>query len=91
MTESKTTWPIRRIEAIFLPEFTFQENLIKLNYNILQSIARGAFGTVHKVKNLQEDKEYALKILSKAKVEYNYLIIYLCLWVLSIRTKFDTV
>uniref|UniRef100_A0A6M2DU29 Putative serine/threonine protein kinase n=1 Tax=Xenopsylla cheopis TaxID=163159 RepID=A0A6M2DU29_XENCH len=68
LTESKTTWPIRRIEAIFLPEFTFQENLIKLNYNILQSIARGAFGTVHKVKNLQEDKEYALKILSKAKI-----------------------
>ncbi|XP_026477345.1 serine/threonine-protein kinase S6KL-like isoform X2 [Ctenocephalides felis] len=68
LQESKTTWPVRRIEALFLPEFAYKESLINSNYKFIEFISKGAFGAVHKVKNILDGTEYALKILSKAKV-----------------------
>lgn len=65
---SKTAWPVSHKESIFLPEFPITTGLIQKDYNIVKTIAKGAFGEVYKVNNTSEDKEYALKVLNKSQV-----------------------
>ncbi|XP_037294477.1 serine/threonine-protein kinase S6KL isoform X2 [Manduca sexta] len=65
---SKTAWPVAHKESIFLPEFPITTDLLQKDFKIETTIAKGAFGEVYKVKKLSEDKEYALKVLSKAHI-----------------------
>lgn len=55
-------------ESIFLPEFPITTDLLQKEYVIQETIAKGAFGEVYKVKQIKKDKEYALKVLSKRQV-----------------------
>lgn len=66
---SKTAWPVAHKESIFLPEFPITTNLYKQDFDIIHTIAKGAFGEVYKVKQLSTNKEYALKVLKKAQVK----------------------
>lgn len=69
---SKTAWPVAHKESIFLPEFPITTNLLQKEYTVLETIAKGAFGQVYKVKQIKEGKEYALKVLSKGQVRFIY-------------------
>lgn len=55
-------------ESIFQPEFPITTDLLQKDYQIEKTIAKGAFGEVYKVKKISEDKDYALKVLSKSQV-----------------------
>ncbi|CAG5045010.1 unnamed protein product [Parnassius apollo] len=65
---SKTAWPVSHNESIFLPEFFITTHSLNKNYEIVNTIAKGAFGEVVKVKNNIDGKAYALKVLSKSKI-----------------------
>ncbi|CAH2048688.1 unnamed protein product, partial [Iphiclides podalirius] len=65
---SKTSWPIANRESIFLPEFPITANLLQRDFQILNNIAKGAFGEVIKIKKNSDGKIYALKILNKSQV-----------------------
>ncbi|KOB67709.1 putative serine/threonine-protein kinase [Operophtera brumata] len=65
---SKTAWPVAHKESIFLPEFPITTDLLRKEFVIEETIAKGAFGEVYKVKQIKEGKEYALKVLSKGQV-----------------------
>ncbi|RVE50889.1 hypothetical protein evm_004456 [Chilo suppressalis] len=65
---SKTAWPVAHKESIFLPEFPINTDLLQKDFQIGDIIANGAFGKVYKVIKCADDKEYALKVLSKAQV-----------------------
>lgn len=65
---SKTAWPVAYKESIFLPEFPISSDLLQKDFEIKETIAKGAFGQVYKVNKVTEDKDYALKVLSKAQV-----------------------
>ncbi|XP_049873177.1 serine/threonine-protein kinase S6KL [Pectinophora gossypiella] len=65
---SKTAWPVANKESVFLPEFPITTDLLQKDFEIKETIAKGAFGEVHKVKKLSEGKEYALKVLNKSQV-----------------------
>ncbi|KAM3965387.1 ribosomal protein S6 kinase like isoform 1-T1 [Aphomia sociella] len=65
---SKTAWPVAHKESIFLPEFPITTELLQKDFQIEDTIAKGAFGQVYKVKKVSEDREYALKVLSKAQI-----------------------
>lgn len=54
---------------IFLPQFKLvTKEYLQSKYEFTGVIARGAFGTVHSVIDVQEQQKYALKVLSKAQV-----------------------
>ncbi|XP_063536589.1 serine/threonine-protein kinase S6KL [Cydia strobilella] len=65
---SKTAWPVAHKESIFLPEFPISSDLLQKDFEIKETIAKGAFGHVYKVNKVTEDKDFALKVLSKAQV-----------------------
>ncbi|XP_071447055.1 serine/threonine-protein kinase S6KL isoform X2 [Hetaerina americana] len=64
---SKTPWPVSFIESIFFPEFKKKCHVTALEFQVVETISKGAFGKVSKVID-SEGKEYALKILSKAQI-----------------------
>ncbi|XP_038210119.1 serine/threonine-protein kinase S6KL [Zerene cesonia] len=65
---SKTAWPVAHKESIFLPEFPITTDLLQKDFEIVETISKGAFGEVFKVRKISEDKEYALKVLSKSQL-----------------------
>lgn len=65
---SKTAWPVAHKESIFLPEFPITTDLLQRDFEIHETIAKGAFGEVCKVKKLSVNKDYALKVLNKSQV-----------------------
>ncbi|XP_028166068.1 serine/threonine-protein kinase S6KL isoform X1 [Ostrinia furnacalis] len=65
---SKTAWPVAHKESIFLPEFPITADLLQKDFQFEDTIAKGAFGKVYKVTKLSDNKEYALKVLSKAQI-----------------------
>ncbi|CAH1638305.1 unnamed protein product [Spodoptera littoralis] len=65
---SKTAWPVAHKESIFQPEFPITTDLLQKDFQIEETIAKGAFGEVYKVKKISENKEYALKVLSKSQI-----------------------
>lgn len=67
--QSRSIWPTPTIVLLFSPQF----KLINLNYldeqyNFYGVIASGAFGTVYRVIDRNDRKEYALKALEKSQV-----------------------
>ncbi|XP_045484047.1 serine/threonine-protein kinase S6KL isoform X1 [Pieris rapae] len=67
----KTAWPVAHKESIFLPEFPITTDLLKKDFKVVQTIAKGAFGEVFKVRKVSENKEYALKVLSKSQLVHD--------------------
>lgn len=65
---SKTAWPVAHKESIFLPEFPITTDLLQKDFEIVKTVANGAFGEVYKVRKTSEDKEYALKVLNKSQI-----------------------
>ncbi|XP_050534943.1 serine/threonine-protein kinase S6KL-like isoform X2 [Daktulosphaira vitifoliae] len=65
---SRTTWPIPTIQQIFLPEFKIKSYVNENTFQVMQFICKGAFGKVYKVKHLDSNKIYAMKILKKAMI-----------------------
>lgn len=68
-SQTKTHWPNPTIVKIFLPQFKLvsREHLGK-KYRLNGVVARGAFGQVYKAIDVDEQREYAIKVLSKAQV-----------------------
>ncbi|KAI4497657.1 hypothetical protein M0802_007197 [Mischocyttarus mexicanus] len=67
-SSSKTTWPIPRSEAIFLPEFQVRKMTLNTEYNFLALIAKGAYGRVYKIQHRKTRQVFALKVIAKAKI-----------------------
>lgn len=68
-TQTRTNWPTPSVILIFLPQFKLvTKEYLQSKYEFNGVIARGAFGVVHKVTDVQEKQKYALKVLSKAQV-----------------------
>ncbi|XP_048478781.1 serine/threonine-protein kinase S6KL isoform X2 [Plutella xylostella] len=65
---SKTAWPVAHKESIFLPEFPISTDLLQKDFEIIEHIAKGAFGEVCRVVKLSVNKEYALKVLHKSQI-----------------------
>lgn len=61
-------WPITQTETIFLPHFKIYERPLEKEFSVLNLIDAGAFGKVYLVKDNITNDNYALKVLSKAKV-----------------------
>lgn len=64
----KTLWPIACREYLFLPEFKVHNEELQENYEIVEFIAKGAFGKVFKVRQRKTSQIYALKVLEKSKI-----------------------
>lgn len=69
-TQSQSIWPTPTIVLLFSPQFKLI-NLEYLNetYKFYGVIASGAFGTVYRVVDRNEKKEFALKVLEKSQVK----------------------
>ncbi|CAH0564536.1 unnamed protein product [Brassicogethes aeneus] len=65
---SKTAWPVSQLESSFLPEFPVTDSRNEQRFQVLEEIRQGAFGKVYKVNDKEQDKIFALKVLSKSKV-----------------------
>ncbi|XP_033627001.1 ribosomal protein S6 kinase-related protein-like [Asterias rubens] len=65
---SRTTWPVPRTEAIFLPEYTVNPRSGETEYKILHQINKGAYGEVLKVQRQSDKKFFAMKVMSKQEV-----------------------
>jgi serine/threonine protein kinase len=65
----KTLWPVACREFLFLPEYKVKNGELEENFEIITFIAKGAFGSVYKVRKLKDSKTFALKVLEKSKVD----------------------
>lgn len=73
--QSKSSWPVPSVIQIFQPQFKLvSQASVEKDYRIISVIARGAFGKVYKAESVAEEREYAIKILSKAQVRFEYFI-----------------
>lgn len=71
-TQTRTNWPTPSVILIFLPQFKLvTKEYLQSKYEFNGVIARGAFGVVHRVTDVQEKQKYALKVLSKAQVSFH--------------------
>lgn len=69
--QAKTNWPTPSVILVFLPQFKLVTNeYLQSKYEFAGVIARGAFGIVHRVTDVHEQRQYALKVLSKAQVNF---------------------
>lgn len=67
--QSKTIWPTPTIVFLFSPQFKLiTDEYLHQKFEFYGIIARGAFGTVLRVVDRNERKEYALKVLEKSQV-----------------------
>jgi uncharacterized serine/threonine-protein kinase SgK494 len=64
----KTLWPVACREFLFLPEYKVHHGDIEEKFEIVTFIAKGAFGSVYKVRQISDSQVFALKVLEKSKV-----------------------
>ncbi|KAH9525745.1 hypothetical protein Btru_002243 [Bulinus truncatus] len=55
-------------EAVFLPEFPLRGDLEELDFEVIDVIAKGAFGNVIKVQREDQKRFYAMKVLDKEQI-----------------------
>ncbi|XP_059179332.1 uncharacterized protein LOC131958356 isoform X2 [Physella acuta] len=55
-------------EALFLPEFPLRGDLDELEFEVIDVIAKGAFGNVIKVQREDQKRFYAMKVLDKGQI-----------------------
>ncbi|KAL3274710.1 hypothetical protein HHI36_016086 [Cryptolaemus montrouzieri] len=65
---SKTYWPVRQLESCFLPEFSVIAATNEDKFKIIKEISEGSYSKVYKVRQTDNGKFYALKVLSKSQV-----------------------
>ncbi|CAF1105065.1 unnamed protein product, partial [Didymodactylos carnosus] len=65
---SNTNFPVRGHEALFLPEFSIKGKITEADFEVVDIIARGAFGNVIQVCSITDNKIYAMKIMSKSQI-----------------------
>lgn len=65
---SKTAWPVSQLESYFLPEFPISDSHKDNKFETLENINKGAFGKIYKIRDLEKNEIFALKVLSKSKV-----------------------
>ncbi|CAF2709670.1 unnamed protein product [Rotaria sp. Silwood2] len=65
---SSTNFPVRGHEAMFLPEFSIKGKVTEADFDVIDIIARGAFGNVIKVCSIHDKQIYAMKIMSKSQI-----------------------
>ncbi|XP_064620127.1 serine/threonine-protein kinase S6KL-like isoform X2 [Lineus longissimus] len=65
---SKTAWPVPLVESLFLPDYEIKAEQELDDFEVLDVIARGAFGNVLKVRREDDKKLYAVKVLTKSQV-----------------------
>ncbi|XP_050311364.1 serine/threonine-protein kinase S6KL [Anthonomus grandis grandis] len=70
----KTAWPVSQLESLFLPDFPVKNYHKDDKYQKLPQISSGAFGKIYQVKDTEENKIFALKVLSKSKIIENNLV-----------------
>ncbi|PAA68143.1 hypothetical protein BOX15_Mlig020843g1 [Macrostomum lignano] len=67
---SKSKWPVPNVESLFLPDYPVRccgpQELD--GFEVLDVIAAGSFGNVLKVRCDDDKKEYALKVIDKARL-----------------------
>lgn len=66
---TRTCWPVTHAESLFLPQFPVNCQAER-RYVVVEYIAKGAFGKVHKVRraNGNVGEDFALKVLSKSEI-----------------------
>ncbi|XP_074643280.1 serine/threonine-protein kinase S6KL-like isoform X2 [Tubulanus polymorphus] len=65
---TKTAWPVPLLEGLFLPEYRIKSDIDLEDFEVLDVIARGAFGNVLKVRREDDKVIYAVKVLVKSQV-----------------------
>jgi uncharacterized serine/threonine-protein kinase SgK494 len=53
---------------MFLPEFSIKGKITEADFEVIDIIARGAFGNVIKVSTIHDKQIYAMKIMSKSQI-----------------------
>lgn len=74
----KCLWPVHCREFLFLPVFPVLNHELDQNYDIVQFIAKGSFGSVYQVRRRKDLQVYALKVSEKSKVRF-FKILYFIL------------
>uniref|UniRef100_A0A023EQY6 Putative serine/threonine-protein kinase n=1 Tax=Aedes albopictus TaxID=7160 RepID=A0A023EQY6_AEDAL len=66
---TRTCWPVTHAESLFLPQFPVDSHAER-RYVVVEYIANGAFGKVHRVRKANGDagQDFALKVLSKSEI-----------------------
>lgn len=75
----KTLWPVACREFLFLPEYKVQHGDIEKKFEIITFVAKGAFGSVYKVRQIKDSQVFALKVLEKSKVEVSRIYLQPCI------------
>ncbi|CAF1099166.1 unnamed protein product [Adineta steineri] len=65
---SSTNFPVHGHEALFLPEFSIKGRITEADFEVIDIIARGAFGNVIQVCSIHDKHIYAMKIMSKSQI-----------------------
>ncbi|CAF4679105.1 unnamed protein product [Rotaria socialis] len=65
---SSTNFPVHGHEALFLPEFSIKGKITEADFEVIDIIARGAFGNVIQVCSIHDNQIYAMKIMSKSQI-----------------------
>ncbi|CAF1388363.1 unnamed protein product [Adineta steineri] len=71
---SSTNFPVRGHEAMFLPEFSIKGKVTEADFEVIDIIARGAFGNVIKVSSIHDKQIYAMKIMSKSQIVKDHAV-----------------
>ncbi|XP_071093448.1 ribosomal protein S6 kinase-related protein-like [Haliotis cracherodii] len=61
-------WGVPLTEALFLPDFPIRRDLEEQEFEVIDIIARGAYGNVLKAQREDEKKFYAVKVLEKKQI-----------------------
>ncbi|XP_046555057.1 ribosomal protein S6 kinase-related protein-like [Haliotis rubra] len=66
--EQPHLWGVPLTEALFLPDFPVRGDLEDQEFEVIDIIARGAYGNVLKAQREDEKKFYAVKVLEKKQI-----------------------
>ncbi|CAF1344937.1 unnamed protein product [Rotaria magnacalcarata] len=65
---SSTNFPVHGHETLFLPEFSIKGKITEADFEVIDIIAKGAFGNVIQVCSIHDKQIYAMKIMSKSQI-----------------------
>ncbi|XP_021365952.1 serine/threonine-protein kinase S6KL-like isoform X1 [Mizuhopecten yessoensis] len=61
-------WSVPLVEALFLPDFPVRGSLEEQEFEVVDVIAKGAYGNVLRVRREDEKQVYAMKVMSKTQI-----------------------
>ncbi|XP_064460869.1 ribosomal protein S6 kinase-related protein-like [Ornithodoros turicata] len=68
LTLSKTHWPLSWAESHFLPEFPVRSKAHEQRFEKVRELCAGTYGRVYLSRERATDQQFAVKVLSKARV-----------------------